>query len=59
MNLEVERYEGELRELRRAARKVLEALDCEPKSFVSWVDSLKEAREALRQVLAKSEEVLR
>jgi hypothetical protein len=43
-------------ELRKAAEMALEALDCEPESFVSWLIGLREAREALRQALAQQEQ---
>ena len=43
-------------DLRKAAEMALEALDCEPESFVSWTDKLREAREALRQALAQPEQ---
>ena len=39
-----------------AAEIVLKALDYEPESFVSWTNKLREARETLRQALAKAKE---
>ena len=52
MNLELERYEGQLQKLRKAAEMALEALDCLP-----WQASpiAVEATKALRQALAQEQ----
>lgn len=57
MNLEVERYEGELRELRKAAQMALKEL--ERYEGGDLYDRDEQLIQALRQVLAKSEEVSR
>ena len=54
MNLELERYDGQLQKLRKAAEMALEALDCLP-----WQASpiAVEATKALRQALAQTEKL--
>jgi hypothetical protein len=42
-------------DLRKAAENILKVLDGKPELLVSWLERLKEAREALRQALAQPE----